>query len=71
MLVLGLSGEIKPTKKKRKEGRKKINKDREMDRQKDLLEELSQAVLEVKKSNSLQAGEPGKQVMQISSSSKM
>ena len=63
MLVLGLSGEIKPTKKKRKEGRKKINKD--------LLEELSQAVLEVKKSHSLQAGEPGKQVMQISSSSKM
>ena len=41
-----------------------------MDRQKDLLEELSQAVLEVKKSHSLQAGEPGKQVMQISSSSK-
>lgn len=52
MLVLGLSGEIKPTKKKRRmrEGRK-INKDREMDREKYLLEEVSQAVVEVKKSH--------------------
>lgn len=65
-----LSGEIKPTKKKRRRGGRKINKDREMDREKDSLEELSQTVVGVNKSHSLQAGEPGKQVMQISSTSK-
>ena len=65
-----LSGEIKPTKKKRRRGGRKINKDREMDREKDSLQELSQTVVGVNKSHSLQAGEPGKQVMQISSTSK-